>query len=98
MQGEINNVASEKNSEKGAEESGAPSPHSRRPSQDETEMRPVSQPGKITMEMPQNMPTEGNGVPGPSSRKPLLGAPFPSYLYARAVGPKCSCRLPRLYS
>ena len=99
MLGEINNVTSDKNSEKGAEESGAPNPHSRRPSHDETDMRPVSQPGEIIfMETPQNMPMEGNGVPGPCPRKPPLGALFLSYLYTRAVGPKCSCRLPRLYS
>ena len=46
VSGAINNVTSDKNSEKGAEESGAPNPHSRRPLHDETDMRPVSQPGK----------------------------------------------------
>ena len=85
MLGEINNVTSDKNPEKGAEKSGAPNPHSRRPSRDETGMRLVSQPGNIIfMEMPQHMPTEGNGVPGPCPRKPPLGAHFLCYLYARA--------------
>ena len=71
MLGEINNVTSDKNSEKGAEESGAPNPHSRRPSHDETDMRPASQPGKITYsEMPQNITTEGNGIADPGTRKP----------------------------
>ena len=81
MLGEINNVTSDKNSEKGAEESGAPNPHFRRPSHDETDMRPVSQPAEIIfMETPQNMPMEGNGVPGPLSPEAPSGRALPLVL------------------
>ena len=69
--GEIDNVTSDKILDKAAEESGAPNAHSRRPSRDKTDLRPASQPGKITYsEMPQNITTEGNGIADPGARKP----------------------------
>ena len=69
--GEIYNVTPDNILDRGAQDSGAPKPHSRRPSRDETDLSPDSQPGKITYsEMPQNIMTEGNGVAGPGPRKP----------------------------
>ena len=69
--GDIDNVTSDNILDKAAEESGPPKAHSRRPSRDKTDLRPASQPGKITYsEMPQNITTEGTGIADPGARKP----------------------------
>ena len=69
--GEIYNVTPDNILDRGAQDSGAPKPHSRRPSRDETDLSPASQPGAITYsEMPLNITTEGNGVADPGPREP----------------------------